>query len=139
MRKTFSDIEQDFYNAIKKTTLAHEVSGAVYKYGIRPKGSKKEDVIVKVAALTAKQMQEGTVSIMVYLQPQSVHTDGWIVPDKRRIALIERLVDKLPDELLKLLPEYNGIRLFDAVGNYAEPDTEEFFVSVKIKFDYLTT
>lgn len=139
MRKTFSDIEQDFYNAIKKTTLAREVSGAVYKYGIRPKGSKKEDVIVKVAALTAKQMQEGTVSVMVYLQPLSKDKDGWIVPDKRRIALIERLVDNLPEELLALLPEYNGIRLFDAVGNYAEPDTEEFFVSVKIKFDYLTT
>lgn len=138
MRKTWSDIEQDFYTAVSKTELAHTVSGGVYKYGIRPKSSKKEDVIIKVSALNAKQLQEGTVAVMVYLQPQTKHSDGWIVPDKRRIAEIERLVDSLPEELLVLLPEYNGIRLFDAVGNYAEPDTEEFFVSAKIKFDFLT-
>lgn len=138
MRKTWSIIEQDFYNAVKKTVLAHEINGGVYKYGIRPKNSKKEDVIIKVSALNAKQLQEGTVAIMVYLQPMTKHSNGWIVPDKNRIAEIENLVNQLPEELLTLLPEYNGIKLFDGVGNYAEPDTEEFFVSVKIQFSFLT-
>jgi hypothetical protein len=138
MRKTWSDIETDFYHAVKKTALAHAINGDVYKFGIRPKNSKKEDVIIKVSALNASQVQEGTVAIMVYLQPLKKHSDGWIVPDKRRISEIETLVDALPEELLPLMPEYDGIKLFDGVGNYAEPDTEEFFVSVKIKFNYLT-
>lgn len=138
MRKTWSDIEQDFYNAIKQTELAHTVNGGVYKFGIRPKNSKKEDVIIKVSALGAKQLQEGTVTVMVYLQPLAKHSDGWIVPNKQRIAEIERLVDQLPEELMPLLTEYNGLKLFDGVGNYTEPDTEEFFVSVKIKFIFLT-
>lgn len=138
MRKTWSDIEQDFFNAVKQTALAHAITGDVYKFGIRPKGSKKEDVIIKVSALNASQVQEGTVAVMVYLQPLKKHSDGWIVPNKRRIAEIETLVDALPEELLPLMPDYSGIQLFDGVGNYAEPDTEEYFVSVKIKFHYLT-
>lgn len=139
MRKTWSTIEGDFYNAIKQTELAKAISGDVYKFGIRPKGSKKEDTVVKVSALDAKQLQSGTVSVITYLQPLTKADDGWVVPDKGRIAEIEALTDSLPDELMRLMPDYDGIKLFDGVGNYYEDDTEEYFVSVKIKFDYLTT
>lgn len=138
MRKTWSEVEQDFYNAISQTDLGHEINGNVYKYGIRPKSSKKEDVIIKISSLNAKQLQEGTVAIMVFLQPLKKHSDGWVVPNKKRIADIESLVNKLPEEIIPLLPKYNGLSLFDGVGNFYESETEEFFVSAKIKFNYLT-
>lgn len=138
MRQTWSTVERDFYNAIKQTGLAHAVNGEVCKFGMRRKSSKKEDVVVKVASLDAKQLQSGTVSVITFLQPYAKSEDGWAVPDKDRIAEIEALTNRLPEELMRLMPEYNGIKLFDGVGNYYERDTEEFFVSVKIKFDYLT-
>lgn len=139
MRQTWSTIERDFYNAIKQTELAHSINGDVCMFGMRKKSSKKEDVVIKVASLDAKQLQSGTVSIITFLQPYTKSEDGWIVPDKKRIAEIEALTNQLPEELMRLLPDYDGIKLFDGVGNYYEDDTEEYFVSVKIKFDYLTT
>lgn len=138
MRKTWSTIEQDFYSALQNTALANAINGAVYKFGMRPKDSKQEDTVLKVSALDAKQLQTGTVSIITYIQPLDKSDDGWIVPNKERIAEIEELTNQLPEELMKLMPLYNGIKLFDGVGNYEERETEESFVSVKIKFDYLT-
>lgn len=138
MRKTWSMIEQDFYEALNHTELASTIKGQVYKFGMRPKSSKQEDTVLKVSALDAKQLQSGTVSVITYIQPYGTSDDGWIYPDKDRIAEIEKLTNQLPEELMHLMPCYNGIKLFDGVGNYEERETEEFFVSVKIKFDYLT-
>jgi hypothetical protein len=138
MRKTWTMIEQDFFKALQSTELAATINGQVCKFGMRPKNSKQEDTVIKVSALDAKQLQSGTVSVITYIQPLDKSSDGWIVPDKERIAEIEALTNQLPEELMKLMPCYNGIKLFDGVGNYEERETEEFFVSVKIKFDYLT-
>ena len=135
--KTWTKVEQDFYNGISQTELANSVNGKLYRFGCRPKNSEVEDIVIKVSSLDAAQLQSGTVAVMVFCKDLGGDKTGWLVPNISRIEELESLVDQLPNELRSLMPEYNGISLFEGVGNFEQKDTEEHFVSCKLKFNFL--
>lgn len=134
--KTQTAVEQDFYNALKNTTLGGIVSGQIYKSRLRPLNSKSEDIIIIATALTASQLQLGVVRILIYTQ--GISRNSTMLPNIERISEIENAAILLPDELKIILSRYDGITLQDAISYEKDEETEEYFVSVKINFNYLT-
>ena len=134
--KTQTTVEQDFYNALKQTTLGRIIGGQIYKSRLRPLNSKSEDIIIIATALTASQLQLGVLTILIYTQ--GIRRNSTILPDLERISEIENAAVILPDELKKILTEYDGINLQNAVSYEKDEATEEYFISVKINYNFLT-
>ncbi len=68
-------IKDDMYNFIKGTPLSSSVSGKLCKTSIRPKGSKKEDIVISVIANENGQIQEAEVNVNIYVKDE-IKSDG---------------------------------------------------------------
>lgn len=70
--KTEKQIERDFFNFVKNSDLATKITGKVYRNGMRPISSDKEDVIVKFLAGLDLQVQSGVVVVNIYVPDISI-------------------------------------------------------------------
>lgn len=91
MKKTEIQIERDFYQLIKDSTLGAAIRGTVYRSEMRPADATDEDLIVKFLAGTDEQIQRGTVILNLYV-PDINFTDGRKVADKKRIGELQEMI-----------------------------------------------
>lgn len=91
MKKTEIQIERDFYQLIKESSLGAAIRGTVYRSEMRPADATDEDLIVKFLAGTDEQIQRGTVILNLYV-PDIIFTDGRKVADKKRIGELQELI-----------------------------------------------
>lgn len=91
MKKTEIQIERDFYQLIKNSTLGAELRGTVYRSEMRPADATDEDLIVKFLAGTDEQIQRGVVILNLYV-PDILYTDGRKVADKQRIGVLQERI-----------------------------------------------
>lgn len=91
MKKTEIQIERDFYQLIKDSTLGTSLRGTVYRSEMRPADATDEDLIVKFLAGTDEQIQRGTVILNLYV-PDIIFADGRKVADKKRIGELQELI-----------------------------------------------
>lgn len=138
MYKTTQDIEDDFYKALLQTELIKSVEGKLYKKGMRPVDSKKEDVTLIVTTLDSAQYQTGVVTLLIYVNGTDLY-QSQTVPDKKRIKTLSRAAVDVLDELKPIMKDYDGLSFFQAVTNDYDVETEQYFISAKIMFRYLTT
>lgn len=137
MYKTVQDIEDDFYNAIKQTSIVSSVSGELYKQGLRPVNSKLEDINLIVTTLDSEQYQNGIITLLVFCNGVDLY-QSQTVPDKARIKEVSSKLLLITDELKNLMPEYDGFYFAQGITNDWDVETEQYFVSAKIGFKYLT-
>ena len=71
--KSDIDIKTDVFHRIQGSALANEVTGVVRKTGKRPKGSKKEDIIISMLANQNGQIQSATVNVNIYVAAEIVN------------------------------------------------------------------
>lgn len=138
MIKTESQVEQDFYDALKKTSLIGKVSGKLYKYGLRPFDSKGEDIVIRITTLNANQLQEGVATILVFIKNIDGAEVGRMTPDKNRIAIVEGYCLECLEELKRVMEEYGNLRLETSIVSKYDAELKQSFVSTRIKFSYLT-
>lgn len=65
--KTDIDIKDDIWRVIKKSPLFKEVTGELKKTSIRPKESRKEDIVISVLANNIRQKQLAYVNVNIYV------------------------------------------------------------------------
>lgn len=65
--KTDIDIKDDIWRVIKKSPLFKEVTGFLKKTSVRPKESRKEDVVISVLANNIRQKQMAYVNVNIYV------------------------------------------------------------------------
>ena len=65
--KTDIDIKDDIWRVIKKSPLFTEVTGELKKTSIRPKESRKEDIVISVLANNIRQKQMAYVNVNIYV------------------------------------------------------------------------
>lgn len=70
--KSDIDIKTDVFHRIQGSALANEVTGVVRKTGKRPKGSKKEDIVISMLANQNGQIQNATVNVNIYVAAEIV-------------------------------------------------------------------
>ena len=137
MFKTQQDIEDDFYNALKNSALVNAVNGKLYKKDLRPIDSKQEDITLIVTTIDSAQWQQGVITLLIYVNGIDLY-QSQLVPDKKRIKELSTLTLSILDELKASMTNYDGFNFFQAVTNDFDVETEQFFISTKITFRYLT-
>ena len=65
--KTDIDIKNDIWRVIKKSPLFKEVTGELKKTSVRPKESRKEDIVISVLANNIRQKQLAYVNVNIYV------------------------------------------------------------------------
>lgn len=137
MFKTQQDIEDDFYNALKNSALVNAVNGKLYKKDLRPIDSKQEDITLIVTTIDSAQWQQGVITLLIYVNGIDLY-QSQLVPDKKRIKELSTLTLSILDELKANMANYDGFYFFQAVTNDFDMETEQWFISAKIGFRYLT-
>jgi hypothetical protein len=90
MTKAEATIEKDLFRFIKASNLAKMVSGEVYRRGLRPEGSDKEDIIVKHLSGTEGQIQQGILIVNIYVPDITLSGDTRKVENTARVEAIEK-------------------------------------------------
>ena len=91
MAKTGKQIQGDIYRFLKNSTLAEQISGEVYRSGIRPRDSQQEDAVVTFTAGLPDQIQTGVVTINIYVPDIDFDDNGTWVEDGARTEEMESL------------------------------------------------
>lgn len=128
MNKTGSEIEQDIFDMIKLSEIASFVKGEVYKTGMRPVNSRKEDITVSFLSGLDGQFQDGTINVNVFIT--DLIKDGHRVPDSARIKVAESKAMRTYKDLVS--SDYL-FYLTDIIKTF-EAENEQHFINVKLKF-----
>ncbi|MBO7471100.1 MAG: hypothetical protein J6T78_04455 [Bacteroidaceae bacterium] len=131
--KTAKEIQQFFYHLVKDSILANGVSGSVYLDGYRPRSSKEEDIIVSFTTGNAEQIQQGVVTITVFVQDIAPYENGVKVENGSRTLELEQLALQWFNSLTAQL-DYK-LSLNDIIGTYADEQTSSHFVSIPIYYE----
>lgn len=130
--KTEKQIERDFFHFVKNSDLASKISGKVYRGGMRPTGSDKEDIIVKFLAGLDLQIQSGVVVVNIYVPDISI-------PD-RKVENMAR-IGELQGSLLEFMKNNNNTEYL--IETEATPktlraeDIGQHFIYSRLKFKRL--
>ena len=131
--KTAKEIQQFFYHLVKDSILANGVSGSVYLDGYRPRSSKEEDIIVSFTTGNAEQIQQGVVTITVFVQDIAPYENGVKVENGSRTLELEQLALQWFNSLTAQL-DYK-LSLNDIIGTYADEQTSSHFMSIPIYYE----
>lgn len=132
--KTAKEIQNFFYLLLKESSLAQAVNGDVYLDGYRPRSSKAEDIIVTFTTGNAEQIQQGVVTVNVFVQDIAPYKNGVKVENGQRTMEIEQLASAWFGSLTAQL-DYK-LSLNNIIATYADEETGSHFVSIPIYYEY---
>ena len=137
MAKTAKQVQGDIYEMLKKSHLATQLSGEVYRgtprSNYRPRDSRKEDAIVIFTAGKPGQIQTGVVTINIFVPDIDPYDNGVLVENGERIAEVESLAQEWVDDIIANNYFYD-FELSDTIYTEAEPSINQHFVVVKLKY-----
>lgn len=134
MKKTGLQIQDDLYSIISMSTLKNDITGKIYKAGMRPLGAKTEDAVVSFMTGLNGQIQTGVLNVNIYVQDITIGENQTVcnIPRCRTLeVLIQQLIEGLKPSEYRLRPD-NVITTFPA------PEIKQHFVNARIKFERTT-
>ena len=131
--KTSRQVQGDIYRSLRASALAKAISGDVYRQGLRPRDSRREDAVVVFTTGTSGQVQDGIVTVNVFVPDIDPLDDGALVEDTRRTEELEALAQEWVEGMR--CPGYL-FRLAEAVHTQWEPSIGQHFVVVRIRWRY---
>ena len=134
MKKTGSTFEKDVFNLMKQSPLKSSISGDVYREGMRPINSNKEDAVVSFMAGLDGQIQSGVLNINVYVPDINNGTEDRL-KNIKRCNEIESLCSDIVESL-----KLDGYRfsLAAIIQTFKSQEIDQHFINVKLKFNYVT-
>lgn len=136
MTKTEKRIERDFFEFVSKSELAKAITGKVYRKGMRPPDSGKEDIVVKFLSGLDEQVQSGIVVINVYVPDTVIRKTGAKVENIARVEELEELIISFVEN--NDSNEYDLSR--DGTPKSLEAEgIEQHFIYARIKFKRITS
>ncbi|MFI3322065.1 MAG: hypothetical protein R3Y50_06020 [Rikenellaceae bacterium] len=143
MKLTAKQILHDVYTRLRNSTFASQLSGDVYKQSSpkskspRPRDSKLEDAIVIFTTGDADQIQQGIVTINIYVSDINPYSNGVYEEDGQRCEDIEVMANEWAETLIEESNDYL-FELGQAIYTEAEPDINQHFIVIKLKYKLLT-
>ena len=135
MPKTGKQIQGDVYKLLRDSTLYTMISGEVYRRGMRPRDSKKEDAVVSFTTGTPDQIETGVVTINLFVRDIDPYGDGVSVEDSQRTEELEKHAQEWVDSLSADISNYI-FRLQQTIYTEAEPETNEHIVVIRLRYRY---
>ena len=111
------------------------ISGGVYRNGLRPRDSRLEDAVVTFTTGLPDQIQTGVVTINIFVPDIDPYENGVMVEDTERTEEVETLAQSWVDSLTCDVSNYR-FKLQQTIYTEAEPQTNEHFVVVKLRYSY---
>ena len=99
MPKTSRQIQGDVYRKLLKSPIAETITGGVYREGLRPRDSPKEDAVVIFTAGVTGDIQSGVVTINIFVPDIDPYDNGVLTEDSARTEEIERAAQRWVDSL----------------------------------------
>lgn len=130
--KTGHQIQTDIYRLLKGSSLMDSLSGGLYRQGLRPRGSQLEDCIVIFTTADAGQIQEGVVTINIYV-PDIYPFDNIPTENIARCEEVEGLLQGWVDSMTAGVSDYL-IRLQGAIHTQRDADINQSFVVARLSF-----
>ena len=132
---TAKQIQGDVYTFLKDSVLCSMISGDVYRNGLRPRDSGKEDAVVIFTAGLPDQIQTGVITVNIYVPDIDPYSNGVLVEDGRRTAEIESLASEWAASLNAGLSNYR-FRLQQTIYTEEDAEIRQHFVVVKLRYEY---
>lgn len=135
MAKTGKQVQGDIYRLLRDSTLYTLISGEVYRNGLRPRDSQKEDAVVIFTTGLPTEIQEGVVTVNIFVPDIDPYDNGVFVENGERTEQVERLAGEWVESLSAEVSCY----LFDlmqTIYTEEEPDIHQHFVVVKLHYRY---
>lgn len=134
MIKSEYRLRQILFDSLNGSDLKSAITGKIYKDGIRPVGSDKEDVVINVIVLTSDQFQRGIANVNVYVPDISVRLNGKPQLVENSVRLAELTEIAIPVLAESATQEY----AFDLGDQHtiAEPETNQHYVNLRIGFQF---
>lgn len=133
--KTGSEIESDVYAIISQSAIKAAITGKVYKSGMRPLKSIKEDAIVTFMTGLDDQIQTGALNLNIYV-PDIDNGGGQLVKNGARCQALEVMANQIIQGL-KPTTSYR-FQLGAIIQTFKAEGTAQHFVNCKIKFQLVT-
>lgn len=131
---TAHQVQSDFIAMLKGSGLASAVNGGIYRNGYRPRDSRKEDIIVTFVNGVPRQIEEGAVTVSIYV-PDIVEDDGTYVEDGRRTAELEAVADTWVSSLNASHSRYK-ISLMRSISTVRDEAIHQHMVAVQMEYVY---
>lgn len=137
MQKTSKQIQGDVFSFLRDSTLSTMISGGVYRQGMRPRDSRKEDAIVIFSTGIPGQIQEGSVVINIYVPDIDPWGNGVFVENGARTEALEWAAQEWVESLTYDRSIYK-FRLQQTIYTEDEPSIKQHFIVVKLAFKLVT-
>lgn len=131
--KTGHQIQTDVYNLLRGSSFVEGLSGGLYRQGTRPRDSRLEDCIVIFTTADAEQVQEGVVTLNVYVPDIYPYTNGLPVENIARCEELEGLLQEWVDSLTAGVSDYL-FKLKSAIHTQRDEDIHQSFVVARLSF-----
>lgn len=133
MAKTAKQVQTDIIALLRGSELAAEISGEVYRNGLRPRDSRLEDAVVIFTAGLPDEIETGVVTVNIYVPDIDPYENGVLVEDGERTEKLEILAQGWVDSLLGSGTNY-VFELRQTIYTEAEPDIKQHLVVVKLGY-----
>ena len=132
---TAKQVQTDVYNMLKDSALSSMISGAVYRAGYRPRGSRAEDAIVTFTAGTVGEVEKGVVTVNIYVPDIDPYENGVLVEDGARTDELEQAAAEWVQTLTAEKSDYK-FKLSKTIYTEADRDTKQHFVVVILEYEH---
>jgi hypothetical protein len=137
MTRTGRQIEDGLYEMLKGSAFAETISGGVYKYGLRPKGSTLEDAVVKFVEGHDGDIQRGTVLVQIYVPDVDPYGDGILRENKQRTRELETAAAAWAESLTADRSDFLFSKA-QTVHTQEAPEIGQHFVAVRLRYRVTT-
>ncbi len=137
MAKTAIEVQLDIIELLKDSILANAITGGIYHKGLRPRDSKLEDLIVIFTTGLPNQIQEGIVTLNLYVQDIDPYNNGVLVENMARTSELEKLVQSW-FKSVDVENKFNyGFWQTQTIYTEKEIDTPQHFIVAKFMYRYI--
>jgi hypothetical protein len=132
---TAHKVQTDIMAMLADSKLTAEISGKVYRRGYRPRDSRLEDVEVLFINGIPGQVEQGAVTLNIYVPDITPYNNGVYVEDGHRVAHIEALAAQWVDSLVARRSNYR-FTLLRTISTEHDEVAHEHFVTVQLEYIY---
>jgi hypothetical protein len=130
--KTGQQIEDDIYSLVINSDLAAKTNGEVYKYGMRPRKSCKEDIVVRFVTGLDDVIQTGRAVVNIYIPDIETNETGVLVRDISRCMQIEKIALDWFDTL-DTSSDY-ALYLAQTIQTIEDKEIAQHFVTIRLEY-----
>lgn len=135
MAKTSKQVQGDIYCLLRDSVLYTQITGEVYREGLRPRDSRKEDAVVIFTTGVPDEIETGVVTVNIYVPDIDPWHNGVMVEDVERTQQVERLAQEWVDSLTCEVSCYK-FHLRQTIYTEEEADIRQHFVVVRLGYEY---